>query len=131
MTLIQYNHSRRRQSRIRRPSCYRKREEETVDEDENDEKTILRNSNSGIDGRVLVGAQQTGRVGDPQTEGSRGNHRKRGALQVLHLRPWLGAGRSTVSCGITRYGGLQGGRVARRIRLTVAALDQILYLGKR
>src|SRR5208337_2500542 len=100
------------------------------------EKTIRRNSSSGIDGCVLFGAEQADNGGDAPAEGSGGNHRKQRVLQVLRLGPPLGAGRSTLSCGVATDRGLQGpgrqgGRVARRIRLSVAALDQALYLGKR
>jgi len=85
---------------------------------------------------IYAKTKQAGIDRDTPTEGAGGPHRKRRILQVLHLRPPLGAGRATVSRGIARHGGLQrpgrqGGRVARRIRLPVAALDQVLYLGQR
>ena len=46
---------------------------------------------------MLFRAEQAGRVGDAPTESSGGHHRKQRVLQVLHLRPRLGAGCSTVS----------------------------------
>src|SRR5664280_2215684 len=126
MALVQYN-DRETTGRNRRPNYYRKPDQEIVDE-----KTIRSNSSSRIDGRMLFGAEQADNGGDAPTEGSGGNHRKQRVLQVLHLRSRLGAGRATVSCGVTTYHGLQGprrqgGRVARRIRLASAPHGQGLY----
>src|ERR1039458_8357779 len=112
----------------RRPNHYRKPDQEIVDE-----KTIRRNSSSRIDGRVLFGAEQADNGGEAPTEGSGGNHRQQRVLQVLCLRPPLGAGRATVSCGIRRdqEPRWQIGRGARRLRFAVAAPEQVLYLGQR
>jgi len=88
MASVQYNDSRsddspnfaetmiaKRRIANRRPNYYRKPDREIVDE-----KTIRRNSSSGIDGRVLFGAKQAGNGGDAPTEGSAGNHRKQRIL---------------------------------------------------
>src|ERR1039458_5213885 len=116
MASVQYN-DRETTVANRRPIYYRKPDQEIVDE-----KTIRCscNSSSGIDGGVLFGPKQADNGGDASTEGSGGHHRKRRVLQVLRLRPPLGAGRLTVSCGVTTYHGLQGprrqgGGFARRI----------------
>ena len=49
---------------------------------------------------MLFGAKQADNGGDAPTESSGDHHRKQRVLQVLHLRPRLGAGCAAVSRGV-------------------------------